>query len=134
MERGPLLLNSICLSHCQGFKTWFFVGVVLFLSAIFGGFMSKGTAVASAAEEVGTPVWQGDPSDYPRWHLPRGATVRLGKGGIGHSDRAIAFSPDGELVAVASGIGAWLYSVEDPSISLCFRPTLSIRWLFRRTA
>ncbi len=51
--------------------------------------------------------------DFPTWHLPRGATLRMGKGRIGGSDRAVAFSPDGKLLAVASGTGVWLYTVEN---------------------
>ena len=46
------------------------------------------------------------------WELPDGAFVRLGKGVMGGSDRAIAFSPDGKHLAVASGIGIWIYDVE----------------------
>ena len=49
--------------------------------------------------------------DYPTWHLPDGATARLGKGAIGSGDRAVAFSPDGQSLAVASAIGVWLYDV-----------------------
>ena len=55
-----------------------------------------------------------DPNNYRTRDLPDGAIARIGKGAIGHGDRAVAFSPDGKLVAVASGIGAWLYSAEDP--------------------
>ena len=54
------------------------------------------------------PVMAGD---YQRWHLPEDATRRLGKGRIGASDRSVAFSPDGEHLAVASGIGVWIYDV-----------------------
>ena len=43
--------------------------------------------------------------DSPQWHLPEGAKVRLGKGGIGD----IAYSPDGTRLAVAGSIGIWLY-------------------------
>ncbi len=63
---------------------------------------------------VGTPVVSDNAFNYPTWHLPRGAALRLGKGDIGQSDRAVAFSPDGKFVGVASGIGVWLYSVVDP--------------------
>ena len=49
--------------------------------------------------------------NYQKRHLPDGAIVRLGKGKIGSSDRAIAFSPDGQYLAVASRIGIWLYDV-----------------------
>ena len=46
--------------------------------------------------------------EYTRWSLPEGATLRLGKGT--HTD-AIAYSPDGTRLAVASRIGIWLYDV-----------------------
>ena len=67
--------------------------------------------------------------DYRTWHLPDGATIRLGKGLIGvpgdasgSSDRAVAFSPDGQRLAVASGIGLWLYDVAT-SRELALLPT-----------
>ena len=44
--------------------------------------------------------------DYTRWSLPEGAKARLGKG---HLAGVIAYSPDGELLAVASSIGIWIY-------------------------
>ena len=49
--------------------------------------------------------------DYPTGHLPDGAMIRIGKGHMGKGDRAVAFSPDGQLLVVASGIGVWLYDV-----------------------
>ena len=49
--------------------------------------------------------------DFRTWHLPEGATVRLGKGGIGGEDGAVAFSPDDQYLAVASGTGVWLYDL-----------------------
>ncbi len=45
--------------------------------------------------------------DSPQWHLPDGAKARLGKGTIPLGN--IAYSPDGTRLAVASGIGIWLY-------------------------
>ena len=47
--------------------------------------------------------------DYTRWSPPAGAFARLGKGRIGDGDRAVAHSPDGTRLAVATGIGIWLY-------------------------
>ena len=47
--------------------------------------------------------------DYTRWGLPDGALARLGKGAIGSGDRAVAYSPDGTRIAMASNIGIWLY-------------------------
>ena len=46
--------------------------------------------------------------DSPQWHLPEGATARLGKGRI----TEIAYSPDGTRLAVASSIGIWLYDAQ----------------------
>ena len=63
---------------------------------------------------LGSSVVTDNALDYPTWHLPRGATLRMGRGTIGKSDRGVAFSPDGNFVAVASGIGVWLYAVGDP--------------------
>ena len=52
--------------------------------------------------------------DFPTWYLPEGAVIRLGKGRLGQSDRTVSFSPDGRLLAVASGTGVWLYDVKNP--------------------
>ena len=46
-------------------------------------------------------------ADYATWHLPEGALARLGKGAV----EAVAFSPDGQVLAVAGSIGIWLYDV-----------------------
>ena len=51
--------------------------------------------------------------EYPTWNLPRGASIRLGKGRVSRSDRAVAFAPDGGSLAVATAIGVWLYDLED---------------------
>ena len=45
---------------------------------------------------------------YTQWGLPEGAKARLGKGGIND----ITCSSDGTLLAVASQIGIWIYSVQ----------------------
>ena len=47
--------------------------------------------------------------DIRKWELPHGAILRLGKGVLGGSDRTVAFSADGKQLAVASGIGIWIY-------------------------
>ena len=60
---------------------------------------------------VGTPTTPITGGEYQKWHLPDGAIARLGKGKIGQSDRSVAFSPDGQRLAVASHIGVWLYDV-----------------------
>ena len=46
--------------------------------------------------------------DSPQWHLPDGAKLRLGKGWANE----IAYSPDGTKLAVASGIGIWIYDAQ----------------------
>ena len=43
--------------------------------------------------------------DNTQWGLPEGARARLGRGQIGE----MRYSPDGTLLAVASGIGIWFY-------------------------
>ena len=63
------------------------------------------------AMSIGTPAVPSLDGDYPTWHVPNGAIARLGKGPIGTGDKAIAFSPNGQSLAVASGIGVWLYDV-----------------------
>ena len=45
--------------------------------------------------------------DAMQWNLPEDAKARLGKGSIVD----IQYSPDGKFLAVASGIGIWLYDV-----------------------
>ncbi len=60
---------------------------------------------------IGTSTPSTGEFDYQTRHLPNGAIARLGKGAIGGSDRAITFSPDSRLLAVASGIGVWIYDV-----------------------
>ena len=46
--------------------------------------------------------------DYTQWHLPEGAKMRLGKGKIND----VKFSPDGDLLAVGTHIGVWLYDAQ----------------------
>lgn len=45
---------------------------------------------------------------YTQWHLPEGATTRLGKGKIND----IKFSPNGRQFAVATAIGIWIYDAD----------------------
>ena len=57
---------------------------------------------AAGAGGLAPPRMEGD---FHTWRLPHAATFRLGKGGI----RNFAFSPDGEVLAVATDAGIWLY-------------------------
>ena len=70
-----------------------------------------GIEVTFNAVGIGTPTTPVAGGDYQKWHLPDGAIARLGKGIIGVGDRAVAFSSDSQCLAVASGIGVWLYDV-----------------------
>ena len=84
------------------------------------------------AEGVGTGVIVRE-EDFRTWHLPDEAIARLGKGTTSESDRAVDFSRDGRYLAVASGIGVWVYEmatsrvlallpVEDRAYSVSFSP------------
>ena len=50
---------------------------------------------------------------YQTLNLPPGARVRIGKGGAGRSDKAVAFSSNGQYLAVSSNVGIWLYDTVD---------------------
>ena len=63
------------------------------------------------AAGIGIPTPPVTRGNYQTWHLPDRALTRLGKGHISERDRGIAFSPDGQLFAVASAIGIYLYDV-----------------------
>ncbi len=43
--------------------------------------------------------------DSPQWHLPEGAKARIGSGRV----NVMRYSPDGNLLAVGSAIGVWIY-------------------------
>lgn len=49
------------------------------------------------------------PQDASQWHLPQGAIVRLGKGEMSE----LVYSPDGNFLAIASGIGVWVYNAQN---------------------
>jgi WD40 repeat protein len=49
--------------------------------------------------------------DSQTWHLPDGATARLGRGSFRLSYGILAYSPDGRHLAVATNIGVWLYEM-----------------------
>ena len=70
---------------------------------------TTGLKVTFNARGIGTPTTPIPAINYQTAHLPDGAMARLGKGDLSRSDRAVAFSSDGQLFAVASGIGVWLY-------------------------
>ena len=60
---------------------------------------------------------------YQTLNLPPGARVRIGKGGAGWSDKAVAFSSNGQYLAVSSNVGIWLYdAVNYQEIALLSSP------------
>ena len=77
-----------------------FIGGVLLLSLLLRWIGSRylGETPTDIQTQVVAPA-------YTRWHLPEGATLRLGKGHI----TDIQYVPDGTQFAVASSIGIWLY-------------------------
>lgn len=61
--------------------------------------------------------------EYTQWHLPEGATTRLGKGKI----KDVEFSPDGARLAVATDIAIWVYNAHTGAeIALVKRQPLGI--------
>ncbi|RKU07683.1 hypothetical protein C6501_17325 [Candidatus Poribacteria bacterium] len=46
--------------------------------------------------------------DYKQWHLPEGVKARIGSGTI----RTMQYSPDGNLLAVVSDIGVWIFDAQ----------------------
>lgn len=62
------------------------------------------------AEGVGANT-NGGENDPLRWYLPEAAISGLGRGAISESDRGVDFSGDGRFLAVACGIGVWVYEV-----------------------
>ena len=74
--------------------------------------------------------------DSPQWHLPKGAKARLGKGRISN----IAYSPDGNYLAVAASTGIPIYRgvhwfisrlVDSFFLYSTLRIHISPRWGFR---
>ena len=61
-----------------------------------------------ASESIAETQAEEVAEDYTKWELPQAAIARLGKGGT----NALAFSPDGNLLAVGSNIGVWLYDAK----------------------
>ncbi len=71
----------------------------------FGG-SSNGRGKGDSAEQESNQDLS-DKGDYTKWALPKGAKARLGKGSV----REVAYSPDGNRLAAASGTGVWIYDL-----------------------
>ncbi len=106
----------------------------LFLT--LGPFPGRNTVVVSVGGRVGMITAEGVgggvvelEGDYRTWHLPASATARLGKGAMGEGDRAVALSPDGRTLAVASHVGVWVYDVATTrprAVLPTVRPAISV--------
>ena len=66
------------------------------------------SSIVSALSIFVPNIYAANNDDYTTWDLPEGAIARLGKGLI----HDVAFSPGGDMLAVATSIGVWLYSAE----------------------
>ena len=89
-----------------------------------GGATASDEDTASEKQSNDTPVFQNSQT----WNLPENAIARFGKGVMGGSDRAVAFSPDGTRFAVATGAGIWIYDAKTyREISLLTGPTGVVR-------
>ncbi len=68
-------------------------------------------------------IASGFAQDYMKWGLPEYATLRIGKGSIND----LKHSPNGELLAVATSIGVWIYDADSgKEISLLQKQTDSV--------
>ncbi len=106
-------------------KKWIFhLTALTRLNACIFALFYLSCAGDASAQQTRTPAPPSMDGDFQTWHLPDGAIVRLGKGGLSEHEDAVAFSSDGQLLAVASGIGIWLYDVAT-SRALALLPTAS---------
>ncbi len=64
-------------------------------------------ALSFSSAGVGEPGGPRPGGDFRTWHLPDASTVRLGKG----LTEATAFLRNGEVLAVGTNVGIWLYDV-----------------------
>ena len=87
--------------------------IIFILSTIIFGVIAITILLRLIANKNSTEIFQVPTnSEYPRWELPEGAKMRLGKGRINN----IKFSPDSRRFAVATTIGVWIYNAQSGSI------------------
>ena len=72
--------------------------------ALTDGFQVKSLSIKGAPNPVEFPL-NINAQDFTQWDLPGGASARLGKGATFDMD----YSPNGDLIAVGTSTGAWLY-------------------------
>ena len=87
--------------------------IIFILSTIIFAIIAVTVFLRLMANKNSTEIFQvPENTEYPRWELPEGAKMRLGKGRI----NTIKFSPDGSRFAVATSIGVWIYNAQSGSI------------------
>lgn len=87
--------------------------IIFILSTIIFGVIAITILLRLIANKNSAEIFQVPTnSEYPRWELPDGAKMRLGKGRINN----IKFSPDSRRFAVATTIGVWIYNAQSGSI------------------
>ena len=87
--------------------------IIFILSTIIFAIIAVTILIRLIANKNSTEIFQVPTnSEYPRWELPEGAKMRLGKGRI----NKIKFSPDDNRFAVATSIGVWIYDAKSGSI------------------
>lgn len=87
--------------------------IIFILSTIIFGIIAVTVLLRLIANKNSAEIFQVPTnSEYPRWELPDGAKMRLGKGRINN----IKFSPDSRRFAVATTIGVWIYNAQSGSI------------------
>ena len=124
LETAELVTQSLSLTAAEEAGTYYYGACVQSVSGEHNADnnCSNAVRVIVSSEFVNSDidiaaVMDGD---YRTWHLPDGAMARLGEGRIDD----IAFSPGGQYLAVASGIGVWIYEVAT-SRALMLIPTAS---------
>ena len=103
--------EPIMPSASKPFVPWLTTAATCVMALIMLGFASNINAENPATEQQLLSAEKDEMhriENYPQWHLPKEAKMRLGKGWM----RNIQFSPDGTQLAVGSSMGIWIYDVE----------------------
>ena len=112
--------------NAQVFRFTFQSSLRIYLLILICLFINTGLPLLSVS--IAQDSQPSNSQNSQTWGLPEGAIYRLGKGVMGGSDRAIAFSPDGNRLAVTSGAGVWIYDVETTrELTLLTKDVASIR-------
>ncbi|MYF92247.1 MAG: hypothetical protein F4184_09140, partial [Gemmatimonadetes bacterium] len=124
LETSDLVTKSLSLTAEEEAGTYYYGACV---QSVSGEHNADNNCSNAVRVSVSSEFVSGDidiaavmDGDYRMWHLPDGAMARLGEGRIDD----IAFSPGGQYLAVASGIGVWIYEVAT-SRALMLMPTAS---------